>query len=293
MIHPLPKRNRVPLASTSGSLLLMLAFCLLSTAAEALERATVFAARTEGYNVFRIPVLIRAANGDLLASCEAREGGDASEMDLVRKRSTDGGKTWGPLQIVQAKEPFQSLYPDDPITVGNPAPVVDVLDPDHPGRIWLPFTVENDRVFVTFSDDHGASWSPPREITATVKLPEWGWYATGPVHSIQLERGKHKGRLVVPCDHRVADPGKDRGPNGADGPTGKGRSDLRLRYSLDETKRWQDGPLIHEGPAAYSDMARITVDGGEIGMLFEAGDLGKSAYQRIDFVRIPLTEIVK
>lgn len=93
MIHPLPKRNRVPLASTPGSLLLMLVFCLLSTATEALERATVFAARTEGYNVFRIPVLIRAANGDLLAFCEAREGSDASEMDLVRKRSTDGGKT--------------------------------------------------------------------------------------------------------------------------------------------------------------------------------------------------------
>lgn len=408
MIRASLKQKRVSISATSGCLLLMLVCCQHSTSAEALERTTVFTAKTEGYNVFRIPALIRAANGDLLAFCEAREGGDASEIDLVLKRSTDGGKTWGPLQIVQAKEQFQSLYPNDPITVGNPAPVVDLLDPDHPGRIWLPFTVENDRVFVTFSDDHGASWVPPREITATVKLPEWGWYATGPVHSIQLARGKHKGRLVVPCDHRVGDSGKDRGPNGAhaiysddhglnwklgaidntyenglnanettvvelndgrlyfntrnqngkapgtrgeaysadggetfvntgdatfpwfkpsgsvldppvvqsallraasvltgdgrdvilfsgpdeDGPTGKGRSDLRLRYSLDETSSWQDGPLIHEGPAAYSDMVRITADGGEIGVLFEAGDVGKSPYQRIDFVSVPLAEIV-
>ena len=27
------------------------------------------------------------------------------------------------------------------------------------------------------------------------------------------------------------------------GPSGKGRSDLRLRYSTDEAKSWKDGPL--------------------------------------------------
>lgn len=41
------------------------------------------------------------------------------------------------------------------------------------------------------------------------------------------------------------------------GPSGKGRSDLRIRYTTDETKTWQDGPLIHIGPAAYSDRVRI------------------------------------
>lgn len=389
----------------------LIAVLLLLNVAAAADRevVTVFQARTEGYNNFRIPALIRAANGDLLAFCEAREGGDASEIDLVLKRSSDGGRTWGPLQVVQARDDFRGLFGENPppITVGNPAPVVDLMDPEHPGRIWLPYTLENDRVFVVFSDDHGRTWSERREITGDVKREGWGWYATGPVHSIQIQRGPHAGRLVVPTDHRLGDAGADRGPNGAhvvysddhgktwklgavddtyddglnanettvvelndgrlyfntrdqngpapgtrgeaysadggltfslsgdetyrwfkpcpeildppvvqcallrgastldgdarniilfsgpdeDGPTGKGRSDLRIRYSTDETKSWQDGPLIHVGPAAYSDMVKITPQGNRIGILYEAGDAGKSAYSRIDFAVFSLDEL--
>ena len=187
-----------------------------SAIAAGFSTATVFEGGNDGYQVYRIPAVIQCTNGDLLAFCEARTGGDASEIDLVQKRSRDGGKTWGALKVVQESEDFRGLFGDEPppITVGNPAPVVDLLDPAHPGRIWLPFTLENDRVFVTFSDDHGRSWSTRREITQAVKLEGWGWYATGPVHSIQLTRGKHKGRLVVPCDHRIGEGGRDAGDLG-------------------------------------------------------------------------------
>ncbi len=369
--------------------------------------SNVFRSGSEGYNVFRIPAIVKAANGDLLAFCEAREGGDASKIDLVSKRSTDNGKTWQPLQVVQAADDFRELFPKDapPITVGNPAPVVDLLDAKHPGRIWLPFTLENDRVFVTYSDDNGTSWATRREITSAVKLNTWGWYATGPVHSIQLQHGPHKGRLVIPCDHRLGDGGADRGPNGAhaiisndhgttwklgaiddtynddlnanettvvelndgrlyfntrdqngkakgtrgdafssdggetfddatagdyrwfapsvkqldapvvqcallrglsvkagdasnlilfsgpdeNGPSGKGRSDLRIRYSTDESATWQDGPLIHEGPAAYSDMVRLPDQ--QFGVLFEAGDKGGKNYARIDFAIFDVDDV--
>ena len=64
----------------------------------------------------------------------------------------------------------------------------------------MPFTLENDRIFVIYSDDHGATWSERREITAGNKRDAWGWYATGPVHSIQIQRGPQKGRLVIPVD---------------------------------------------------------------------------------------------
>ena len=59
------------------------------------------------------------------------------------------------------------------------------------------------------------------------------------------------------------------------GPNGAGRSDLRLRYSTDETATWHDGPMIHMGPAAYSDMVRIGQAISEI--LFEAGEHGAGA----------------
>lgn len=362
---------------------------------------TVFLNGTEGYNAFRIPAIVATADGQLLAFCEARAGGDASEIDLVLKRSSDSGATWQALEVVQESDNFQKFFsePNPAISVGNPAPVVDLLDPQHPGRLWLPFTLENDRVFVTSSDDHGRQWSTPREITSRVKLEPWGWIATGPVHSIQIQRGVQKGRLVVPADHRLGEGGVDGGSAGAqavlsddhgqtwrlgaiddsydddleanetavvelndgqlyfntrdqngqaigtrgeaysndggqswrprsqqssyrvfspapalldppvvqcsllrfastldgavrnvilfsgpdeNGPSGPGRSDLRLRYSVDETLTWRDGPLIHQGPAAYSDMVRLDAD--HVGILFECGPENQKRCDRIEFV---------
>ena len=51
------------------------------------------------------------------------------------------------------------------------------------------------------SSRNGPTWTQPQEITATVKKPEWGWYATGRINGIQLTRGPHKGRLVIPANH--------------------------------------------------------------------------------------------
>ncbi|MFH0758344.1 MAG: sialidase family protein [Bacteroidota bacterium] len=51
------------------------------------------------------------------------------------------------------------------------------------------------------SEDDGRTWTEPQEITGSVKKDHWTWYATGPCHGIQLKKGPHKGRLLVPCDH--------------------------------------------------------------------------------------------
>jgi sialidase-1 len=117
----------------------------------------------------------------------------------VLKRSGDEGKSWGSLELVQDEE-------DDPTAktwIGNPTPVVDQTDPKHPGRIWLVFTRSNAKMFVTSSDDNGKTWAKRRDITSAAVKPEWDWCAAGPVHGIQLERGPHAGRLVIPCDHQI------------------------------------------------------------------------------------------
>ncbi|CAM5244537.1 exo-alpha-sialidase OS=Streptomyces alboniger OX=132473 GN=CP975_30580 PE=3 SV=1 [Streptomyces alboniger] len=48
-----------------------------------------------------------------------------------------------------------------------------------------------------YSDDDGRTWSRPRDLSDEILPKEWNsWYATGPVHGIQLTRGKHAGRLA-------------------------------------------------------------------------------------------------
>ena len=163
-------------------------------------KTEVFVSGTSGYHTYRIPAVIVTPKGTLLAFCEGRKTSrsDHGDLDLVLRRSADGGKTWTSMQIVYEEGG------DANITIGNPCPVVD----QGTGRIWLPFCRNNDDVLVTFSDDEGKTWAKPREITDSVKKSGWGWYATGPGVGIQLERGEHKGRLLIPCDHGVQIEGK-------------------------------------------------------------------------------------
>ncbi|MBM4018891.1 MAG: exo-alpha-sialidase [Planctomycetes bacterium] len=176
------------------------------TAAAPLEQVDVFVAGQDGYHTYRIPSLLVTAKGALLAFCEGRKTGrgDSGDIDLVLKRSTDGGTTWLPMQIVAD---------DGPNTVGNPCPVVDRST----GTIWLPLThnlgEDNEAqiksrtakgtrtVWMSRSTDDGATWAKPVEITAATKAEDWTWYATGPGCGIQLRSG----RLLIPCDHAVAE----------------------------------------------------------------------------------------
>jgi sialidase-1 len=72
---------------------------------------------------------------------------------------------------------------------------------DHESKIIAGTSKSTRTVKVLRSSDHGKTWSDPEDITKTTKQPNWTWYATGPGAGIELSRGKHKGRLVIPCDH--------------------------------------------------------------------------------------------
>ena len=159
-----------------------------------------------GYHTYRIPALITTPQGSVLAFCEGRKAGrgDSGDIDLLMRRSEDGGRTFGPQVVV---------WNDGPNTCGNPCPVVDRKT----GTVWLLMThnlgVDREHasiaqesqgtrtVWVMRSEDDGRSWEELREITASAKQPDWTWYATGPGVGIQLELGERAGRLVVPCDH--------------------------------------------------------------------------------------------
>ena len=182
-------------------------------AADGCLSSVPFVAGADGYDTFRVPAVVTAPSGALLAFAEGRVGGagDSGNIDVVLRRSTDGGCTWGPLSVVAS---------GGGDTRGNPSPVFDPAT----GRLVLvtcfnsgevsedeimrgEVTPEQSRrVFVQTSDDEGRSFSAPREITDVAKRPEWRWYATGPGHAIALTRGPHAGRLLVPANHSTSPP---------------------------------------------------------------------------------------
>lgn len=202
----------------------VLAALVLTVTAHARPEFTdVFVSGQDGYHTYRIPAIIVTTNGTLLAFCEGRKSSrsDSGDIDLLVKRSTDGGKTWSAQQ---------AIWSDAENTCGNPTPVVDQAT----GIVWLLMTWNSGfdkedqinyqkardtrRVFISHSADDGLMWTQPKEITSSVKKPDWGWYATGPVNGIQLTHGQQRsgaavpaanvpagvpptGRLIIPCNH--------------------------------------------------------------------------------------------
>ena len=204
----MPSRLRARLRSVVTAVAVLVGVAVLPSPAHAqspagtpvFEQQIIFkASQDPGYACFRIPAIVRTNDGTLLAFAEGRvlNCGDAADIDIVLKRSTDGGRTWGPLQVV-------SDGGGD--THGNPAPMVD----RRTGRVLLAETYNTGRTdsgscsvpcdrtpHLQYSDDDGVTWSPPRDLSSEILPANWNsWYATGPVHGIQLTRGKHAGRLV-------------------------------------------------------------------------------------------------
>lgn len=135
----------------------------------------VFVNGTESHACYRIPSIVRALNGDLLAFAEARLescSDSTATIRIVCKRSRDDGATWSPLQVVASVEGFVAM---------NAAPVVDEVCGT--GRIVVVFRAAShseweiargigiSRAMCVTSDDHGATWSAPRDITAYVHRP--------------------------------------------------------------------------------------------------------------------------
>ncbi|KAL3897195.1 MAG: hypothetical protein SGPRY_013102 [Prymnesium sp.] len=167
--------------------------------------------------VFRIPSVLplpagSGGHGIVLAFAEGRPGlHDAGRIDLVMRRSTDGGVTWAaPRAIVRGHMLSEH---GGQATVGNPTAIFDattgrvllLLCSNHPDDAeWMIHAregVDSRRVWLTSSDDFGETWARPKEITGSVKRKHWTWYAVGPGVGVQLTSG----RLIAPANHAEAE----------------------------------------------------------------------------------------
>ncbi|NCI45409.1 sialidase family protein [Sediminibacterium soli] len=208
----------------TGLFLLCIA-CFFCAAAQ--QAVPVFVSGTEGHKSYRIPAILQLPGKDLIAFCEGRVNGagDFGDINIVMKRSADGGKTWSSLQTIVDADSLQA---------GNPAPVIDLTDPVYPqGRIFLFYNTGNNHegevrkgkglreVWYKTSVDNGQSWSPAVNITVQVHRPrqpavnraydfaeDWRSYANTPGHAMQFRQGRYRGRIFVAANHSAGDPQK-------------------------------------------------------------------------------------
>ncbi|HVY70100.1 MAG TPA: sialidase family protein [Verrucomicrobiae bacterium] len=207
--------NPCPSSMVNGSRLLRicavrwcirLALVCVTTAVGApaqMEKADLFEAGASGIQLYRIPGMVVTAKGVVLAYCEARKGSaDWGEIEIYLRRSQDGGRTWEPARKIAHRG---ERLPRNPValarnlgkpgdqTVNNPLAIA-----DRSGAVHFLYCVEYQHCFYQRSDDDGANFSAPVEITsAAVGIRgtyDWKIIATGPGHGIQLRRG----RLLAP-----------------------------------------------------------------------------------------------
>jgi sialidase-1 len=203
-----------------------------------LEKDEIFSTKLNPtYKLVHIPGILVTAKGTVLAWCEARKkGGDWDQIDIVLRRSTDGGRTFGEAKSIanvqgpKTKNEFalrvKGVDPND-VTYNNP-----VLIADKDGTVHMVFCLEYMRCFYQQSKDDGVTWSTPVEITTTFgafkKDYDWKVLATGPNHSIQLKTG----RLVVPVWLSTGTGGNAHRP-----------SVTSTIYSDDQGKTWKAGEI--------------------------------------------------
>ncbi len=207
-----------------------------------LSHTDIFRAGTGGYHAYRIPAIVTAANGHLVAFAEARRDnrGDPGlgDIDIVAVRSTDNGATWSPQQLIDD--------PGEKWAASNPTPLLDRSN----GRLWLFFNrwepgfgteksqpaTANNQTWARTSDDHGVTWSAPRDLTrASRDFDHWAAIFLGPGGAIQTRSG----RLLLPAamKHDAVSVLSHTGS----------LSMLRayVIYSDDHGQSWQRGALVH------------------------------------------------
>ncbi len=199
-----------------------------------------FASGAEGYSCYRTPGLVVSERGTVLAFCGGRVDNcrDEGNIDVLLRRSSDGGRSWGPLQVIANDGPNPCKIP---LPVALPG-----------GRILLLWlwnaSVERkaDRdvrhVRITHSDDDGRSWAPSRDITDQVRLPGWKpWYGIGPGHGIVKQLAPAAGRIVVPARHSAR---------------GRG-SASHLLLSDDGGRSWRVGAIAGFRPSSECAVAEL------------------------------------
>ncbi len=221
---------------------LVLPLCLSGAA---VEKHDLFVAGEGGYAGYRIPALVVTPQQSVLAICEARRSTlrDWGHIDLVMRRSVDGGRTWEPARVLVGQRDLppdiqrnpaaaeRSLGLPGAFTINNPSWIAD----GSTAETHLLFCAEYDRAFIITTRDGGATFSRPREITRAFETFRtrdnyaWRVVAIGPGHGVRLSSG----RLVAPVWISLGESSSAHHP-----------SHCATIYSDDRGATWRAGEII-------------------------------------------------
>lgn len=131
------------------------------------------AAENSDVECYRIPAIVTAPNGDLIAAIDERIPGCADlrgsrDINIVLRRSMDNGDSWTDIQTVVD-------FPDGK-SASDPSMIAD----EETGDLFLFYNYmdldkEKDVYYlhVVKSSDNGKTWSDPLDITDQITKPEW------------------------------------------------------------------------------------------------------------------------
>ena len=208
-------------------------------AKQEITHVDVFTSGQDGYHTYRIPAVETTPDGSLLVFTEARKynrhdpGTHGNDIDLVYKRSTDGGKTWSEMMVLD--DPGERWASCNPVTLLDRATK----------RVWLFHNrtrpdrssssarvgTDDSQAWGRYSQDNGLTWSEPMDLTAIARdVEHWGSSFFGPGGAVQ----DAKGRLIVPVSQTT---GKSDAPRAASVWT------AFIIYSDDHGETWKRGQL--------------------------------------------------
>ena len=243
-------------------ILLFVSLAWIARSEVLLTHTEVFRAGVGGYHAYRIPTILSTSNGALLAFAEARRDsrGDPGQgdIDLVMSRSTDQGKTWSAMQVIDD--------PGEKWAASNPTPLLDRTNQ----RVWIFFNrwepgfgeeksqpgTTNNQMWARSSDDNGLTWSSPRDLTRVSRdYDNWGGMFLGPGGAIQMKSG----RLLLPAAMKADAFSVQATVGSFTGSLGLMRA--YVIYSDDHGQSWKRGTLV---PALTNENQLVELADGKL-----------------------------
>lgn len=133
-----------------------------------------------GSRVYRIPAMVVADDGSIVVACDKRydsyrDIGGGHVIDIVVRRSTDGGKTWSePVVVAKGDNSNDATcgYGDPSLIKGNDGKIYCIFGAGNIGYFY-----GLNRICVSVSEDNGVTWSssasnPPADLVSTGKLTD-------------------------------------------------------------------------------------------------------------------------